>query len=255
MKTLCLALAAVALCASTASAQTVQVLAPNGGEQMCLGQTFQIRWLVTGYTGTIRLVLFKSGQKVEVIAEPPVSPNAYTWNVGQTAAGMALPGNTYTIRAVITNALDYSDAPFTIKAAGECNVGPSPSPTPNSSPSSTPDLGILQKIREMRAVRVKIPGPGPDPCRCPEFDLGSLLDLVSNPTWSPRLTFTVRLLKNGQPIATLGTLGKGQALPRNAKPKLNEKDFALFQSSRGGAFQIGIFGANGALQHQIALTQ
>jgi hypothetical protein len=251
MKRLCLALAAVALCASTAFAETVTVVAPNGGEQMCLGQTFQIRWTVTDFAGNVRLVLFKAGVKVERIADVPAAAGIYPWNVGQTIAGISPAGPDYTIKAMTTSAADFSNGNFTIKNAGECGPGPG-TPTPTPTPGGTIDPSILAKIRAMRFIPVKIPGPGPGPClSCPSFDLGELLDLVSNPTWGSQ-TLTLRLLKNGQPIANLGMLGKGQALPRSVSTRLSAADFALFKSNRG-AFQIGVFGANGMLQHQIGL--
>ncbi len=254
MKRLCLALAVVALC-TPAFADTVQVVAPNGGETMCLGQTFMITWTATPPAG-VRLVLFKGGVKVEKIADVAAGVTVYSWNVGQTIAGFSPAGTDYTIKATNPNATDVSNANFTIKNAGQCGGGPGPG-TPTPTPTPTPgsggiDPGILQKIKGMRFIPVKIPGGPNPPCRCPEFDLGSLVDLTGNPAWSPNVMLTMKLLKNGQPIADLGTLGKGRALGRNATVKLSAPDFALLNSSRG-AFQIGIFGANGMLQHQIAL--
>jgi hypothetical protein len=246
MKRLCLALTAAALCSSPAFAETVMITKPNGGEQLCLGQTSQITWVATGVTGTIRLVLFKGGVKVENIVEVAAAPSMYNWNVGQTVAGIAAPGTDYTIKIVSAGGSDFSDAPFRIKSVADCGGGSTPTPTPGGGGI---DPSILAKLRALTFIPVKIPGPGPGPClSCPAFDLGSLLDLVTNPVGP----LTVRLLKNGQPIATLGTIAKGQTMPRSVSPRLSAADFGLLKS-HGANFEVGIFGANGALQHKLAV--
>jgi hypothetical protein len=242
MKRICLALTIAALCGAQAHAASLTMTQPNGGETMCLGQTYAIKWTAVDIPGTVRLSLFKGGAPVEVIADVPAVPGTYTWNVGQSNAGMAAPGNNYTIRVRAANSgiNDFSNGPFTIKAAGECDGG---------GDSGGIDPSILAKLRAMRAIEFQLPGPGPNPClSCPSFDLGSLLDLLGNPS-QPVI---VKLLKNGQPVADLGTFGRGRLLARTVRPRLSEGDFALLKT-RGAQFEVGIYTANGRLQHKIAV--
>jgi len=147
--------------------------------------------------------------------------------VGQSNAGMAGPGNDYTIRVrtMDSSLLDFSNGPFTIKAQGECDGGGG---------TGGIDPALLAKLKALRFIEYRIPGPGPNPClSCPVFDMGSLLDLLGNPD-QPLI---VKLLKNGQPVADLGTIGKGQSLGRTVSPRLNEADFGLLKT-RGAQFQL-----------------
>jgi hypothetical protein len=257
MKRTCLALTIAALCGSPAFAETLVLTQPNGGEQMCLGQTYQIKWTATGITENVRLTLYKAGVRVEKIGDATAVPGNFTWNVGQSAAGMATAANDYTIRVTTASGsiFDASNANFTIKNAGTCGGAPTPTPTATATPTPTPggggiDPGLLDKLKHYRVIRYKIPGPGPGPClSCPSFDLGSLLDLVGHPNES----LILQLLKNGQPIANLGSLGKGQMPARTVTPRLSAADFGLLKT-RGAQFEIGLFGANGRLLHKIALT-
>jgi hypothetical protein len=253
MKRICLALTIAALCGSPAFAETLVLTQPNGGEQMCLGQTYQIKWTATGVAGTVRLALFKGGFTVGKIDDAPAVPGIYTWNVGQSAGGMAVAANDYTIRVMTSSGsiFDFSNANFTIKNAGTCGGGatPTPTPTPGGGGGGTIDPGLLEKLKHYRLIEVKWPIPGPNPClSCPSFDLGSLLDLVGQPSEM----LTLQLLKNGQPIANLGSLGKGRALARTVTPRLSAPDFALLKT-RGAQFEVGVFSANGMLQHKIAI--
>jgi hypothetical protein len=253
MKRTCLALTIAALCGSPAFAASLVLTQPNGGEQMCLGQTYQIKWTAVGITENVRLGLFKSGYTVGKIDDAPAVPGVYNWNVGQSAGGMAVPGNDYTIRVMTVSGSspDFSNGNFTIKSAGTCGGGPTPTPTatPTPTPGGGIDPGLLDKLRHYRVIEYKIPGPGPGPClSCPSFDLGSLLDLLGHPSE----LLILRLLKNGQPIAELGSLGKGRMLARTVSPQLNAADFGLLKT-RGAQFEIGVFSANGMLQHKVAL--
>ena len=245
MKRICLALTIAALCGAQAHAASLTMTQPNGGETMCLGQTYQIKWTAVDIPGNVRLGLFKGGAPVEMIAEVPAVPGTYTWNVGQSNAGMAAPGNNYTIRVRATNSsiTDFSNGPFTIKAAGECGGGGDD----GGGGSGGIDPSILAKLKAMRVVKCRWPIPGP--CTsCPILDLGNLADLVSHPNEAG----LVRLLKNGQPVADLGAFGRGKVLARTVSPRLSEGDFALLKT-RGAQFEVGVFTAKGLLLHKIAV--
>jgi hypothetical protein len=256
MKRTCLALTIAALCGSPAFAESLVLTQPNGGEQMCLGQTYQIKWTAVGVTGDVKLVLFKGGFTVGKIGEAPAVAGVYNWIVAQSAGGPGVPGNDYTIRVVTMagTTSDFSNGNFTIKSAGTCGGGPTPTPTATPTPTpggggGTIDPGLLEKLKHYRVIEVKWPIPGPNPClSCPSFDLGSLLDLVGH----PNETLILRLLKNGQPIVELGSLGKGRTLARTVTPRLSAPDFALLKT-RGAQFEVGVFSANGMLQHKIAI--
>jgi hypothetical protein len=246
MKRTCLALTVAALCGAHAHAASLTMTQPNGGETMCLGQTYAIKWAAVDIPGNVRLALFKSGAPVEMIAEVPVVPGTYTWNVGQSNAGMAAPGNDYTIRVRATNSQinDFSNGPFTIKAAGECDGGGD-----NGGGSGGIDPAILAKLRAMRVIEFQLPGPGPNPClSCPSFDLGSLLDLLGH----PNQPVILKLLKNGQPIADLGTIGRGRSIGRTVSPRLSEADARLLKAG-GAQFEIGVVNSKGLLEHRISI--
>jgi hypothetical protein len=103
-------------------AQTLTVVAPNGGEVWTLGSTAVIRWTMTG-TGvtTVRLILFHggtgSGNNMGVIASGlPAASGSYSWAVGSFAGGIAGAGGNYYIRVHAEGQAvdDFSDGPFTI---------------------------------------------------------------------------------------------------------------------------------------------
>jgi len=95
----------------------LQITSPNGGEGWLTGSSQPITWMATGYSGTVRLVLFNGGAKVGQIAgNLPAGDGSYAWTVGQHAGGTAAPGRKYRIRILSTdNTLeDWSDAAFAI---------------------------------------------------------------------------------------------------------------------------------------------
>lgn len=240
MKKTCLALTIAALGGIHAHAASLTMTQPNGGETMCLGQTYTVKWTAVDIPGNVRLGLFKGGAPVEMIVEVPAVPGIYTWNVGQSNAGMAAPGSDYTIRVRATNSAiaDFSNGPFTIKAAGECDGG---------GDSGGIDPSILARLKAMRVIKCKWPIPGP--CTsCPMIELGNLVDLVSHPDQ----VGLVKLLKNGQPVADLGSFGRGRVLARTVSPRLSEGDFSLLKS-RGAQFEVAVYTAKGKLQHKMAL--
>src|SRR5512138_1677189 len=120
MKLLMYIVALALFTVNTASAASLAIVQPNGGD-LCLGQyNYQIRWTAVGVNEKIKLVLFKDGAKVASIAEnlePGASP--YLWKVGQTVNGIAAAGSGYKVRVrTMSNTIDdYSDAPFALKTS------------------------------------------------------------------------------------------------------------------------------------------
>ncbi len=216
------------LAAAPLLAGSVTVTAPNGGETWCLNDTRTITWTHSGASGVVRIVLFNGSTKIGNIAvDIPATAGSYSWVVGSWESGTATPGTEYKIR--IRNGEgdldDWSNAAFTIKAAGEC--------------------GSIPRIpHEKWRVVSKVPwwvDPNPPDPR-PEFDIRELRELLGDLTGP----LTLALFKNGQLVQKLGSFGKGQRLPTSLKGKLGQEDFGLLKSG-GAKFEIGVLGPDGQM--------
>jgi PKD repeat protein len=92
----------------------INVLAPNGGEQIEQGSSFQIEWDYNYWDGDIKIELQKGQQSPQLIVyNLPASDSSFTWNVMPTQD----PGDDY--RVIITSLdndfpSDTSDTYFTI---------------------------------------------------------------------------------------------------------------------------------------------
>jgi RHS repeat-associated protein len=82
------------------SQPTVQVVQPNGGENLYLGDPNTITWNSTGQTGTIKLELLINGAVAGTIAENlPATQTSYPWQVGTILNGPAVnPGSSFKVR-------------------------------------------------------------------------------------------------------------------------------------------------------------
>ncbi len=97
----------------------IQVTSPNGGETWVAGSQQAITWNSGGYSGSVRLVLFRNTTKIGQIATGiPAAQGSYLWTVGQHANGTAAPGGLYSIRLIAADGSqsDYGDDPFAIAA-------------------------------------------------------------------------------------------------------------------------------------------
>jgi len=116
-KTLSLALLAASF-ASTAFAASLTLVAPNGGEELTLGSTHEIRWNAIDVRQRIKLVLIRSGGAVVgvIASDLAAAPAAFTWTVGRYQGGTAEPGSNYKIRikTMDDSLADVSDSSFTI---------------------------------------------------------------------------------------------------------------------------------------------
>jgi hypothetical protein len=99
----------------------VRVVSPNGGESWTLGSVMNITWDLRGVGGSVRLVLYRSGAKIGLIATVPASQRGYEWTVGTHTNGTAAAGAGYQIKVISADGAysDFSDRKFTIKASGE----------------------------------------------------------------------------------------------------------------------------------------
>ncbi len=90
---------------------------PNGWERWNLGETRNILWTATNYTGTVRLVLFKGGVRLGNIATGiDAGTGFYSWTVGQTIEATGTPGSDYRLylRSSDNSIVDPSDFRFAL---------------------------------------------------------------------------------------------------------------------------------------------
>ena len=111
--------AAVFLLSTCVTAQTIQVLAPNGGENWRQGSIQTITWDSSGIeSGTYQLTLWKDGASLGVIANGlPCTQRSFSWTAGNLeSGGMAPAGSGYTVKIRLQGeaANDFSNAAFTL---------------------------------------------------------------------------------------------------------------------------------------------
>jgi len=110
---------------TVASAGSVVLTAPNGGESLCRGGSTNITWTSVGITGNVKLEYTINDTNYTEIATVPASSASYQWNipVGQVTS------TNYKIRiSDATNATvnDQSNAVFSIRSTPVINVQPKP---------------------------------------------------------------------------------------------------------------------------------
>ena len=100
--------------------QVLTIKKPNGGENWRMNTWETITWVRSGFTGDVRLILFRNGVRIGFIVKNigPEVPS-YGWFVGRLADGTTVvPGTGYKIRikkqGTGTLLFDNSDNPFTI---------------------------------------------------------------------------------------------------------------------------------------------
>jgi hypothetical protein len=82
-----------------AAPATVQVTSPNGGEEWRRGETRQITWTTSSYTGRVRIELLLNDVVAGTIAaEVPATPGSYAWTVGRLADGSFRTGPNFKVR-------------------------------------------------------------------------------------------------------------------------------------------------------------
>jgi len=81
-----------------APAETIEVLAPNGGESWRRGENRVITWSASGISGNVTIELLQ-GETVHVVADSvPATDGSYTWTVGRLANGTWVTGSNTRIR-------------------------------------------------------------------------------------------------------------------------------------------------------------
>ncbi|MEO0249085.1 MAG: hypothetical protein ABIN58_05980 [candidate division WOR-3 bacterium] len=127
MKRVLWVIVSFAVCVLGCGGQTLRLTSPNGGESWEQGTSKLITWTYSGITGPFRLLLFRDGERVGVIARN-LTGSSTTWRVGDYEGGIAAPGGGYKVRIrTEDNALvDSSDASFTITAPGGASLSKLP---------------------------------------------------------------------------------------------------------------------------------
>lgn len=102
-----------------AGGQSVTVVAPNGGETWAIGATRSIQWTSSGAVDEVRISLVDAADSpAGLIAVAPAAGGAYSWHVGDLAAGTA-PAGQYRVKIKVVGQQveDKSDGIFSIVAA------------------------------------------------------------------------------------------------------------------------------------------
>jgi hypothetical protein len=103
----------------SAGAQSLTVVAPNGGERWTAETGQTIAWTLVRVTGNVRIILLdEAGTRVGLIATVPAADGRFSWTVGRLTTGTAPAGRRYLVRLFAPNedVEDLSDAAFTILA-------------------------------------------------------------------------------------------------------------------------------------------
>jgi len=78
---------------------SLTLTSPRGGTNWNLGTLQNITWTWAGLTGNVKLLLFKDGVQVGVIARGiPIANGIYAWPVGKNSGGMAPVGSNYSVK-------------------------------------------------------------------------------------------------------------------------------------------------------------
>ncbi|MBK9248760.1 MAG: choice-of-anchor D domain-containing protein [Ignavibacteria bacterium] len=108
---------------TVASAGSVALTAPNGGETLCRGASTNITWSPVGISGNVKLEYTTDGTTFTQIVTVPATPGSYTWNIPTSQ----VTGTNYKIRVsdVSNTAVnDLSNANFSILSTPVISIQP-----------------------------------------------------------------------------------------------------------------------------------
>jgi len=123
MKKLICILGMISLCAFAAHAQSITVLAPNGGETLVKGKIFDIAWTAQGTTNPFKITLWRNDAMVGVIRAAADAGNgtmSICWSVGHLESGGPVgfgAGYTIKVKEKEKPVADTSDQSFRINLA------------------------------------------------------------------------------------------------------------------------------------------
>ncbi len=97
----------------------VQVTAPNGDDELCMNESFEITWDITGEcTGFVKIELYQAGYLCQVLAWEAPNTGTFLWEgIGVCEGGW----EDYAVRItdIESGAWDESDASFSIEMCDE----------------------------------------------------------------------------------------------------------------------------------------
>lgn len=114
MKRLCLVLVAVILIVLSVplSGQAITVTSPVAGENWLISSSRTITWTEDGYSGNVRIQLFRSGTLVGTIADSVSASSRFlAWDVGELVSGTVTEANDFTIRVAETGSGNFGQSP------------------------------------------------------------------------------------------------------------------------------------------------
>ncbi len=105
--------------------QSIRVVTPNDGSPVTLGAPLDIRWTSSGVTQPLRILLFRNGERLGIIAsDVPVAGGSYRWIAGNYGGGTAPEGEGYSIMVRVQGdgLEDSSDRTFALRAAADFTI-------------------------------------------------------------------------------------------------------------------------------------
>ncbi len=97
---------------------TLELLWPNGYENMCLHDVEVIEWAASGDCAeVVKLELYQDGFFCHLIAEEAPNTGQFEWEFGESCEG-DMSGYTVRVSDPVGGSWDESDAPFTIEDCG-----------------------------------------------------------------------------------------------------------------------------------------
>ncbi|GEM_PF-5770818 len=100
---------------------SLKLISPNGGEELVLGQPFQVKWQAAGIPGKVSLLLIRDNGVImgKIVSGLDAVSGNYAWKIGDYQGGTAPAGN-YKIRVRLEDGTqkDASNNFFKINEAG-----------------------------------------------------------------------------------------------------------------------------------------
>lgn len=162
MKKTCLVTAAIVLTAWVSFGAELRLVAPNGGEEICLGRPFRIVWAASGVNEKVKLQLIRSGGALvgQIVANLNAGDLSFSWPLaGNYNGGTAPEGANYKIRLVAMDGsgtlFDESDAAFSLKQCGASGLQPV-SQVHEFKPKNSFDPTELSPADSQRAPKLQI---------------------------------------------------------------------------------------------------
>lgn len=104
-------------CDNTFELVRLKLISPAGGETLKIASNTTITWKANGFTGNVKIILFKDRILQGIIAKNiPGSSMSYSWTVGNYIGGTATAGTGFQIALKVKGQpiIDYNDTTFSL---------------------------------------------------------------------------------------------------------------------------------------------